>query len=502
MALNVNPAELISSAQQLAETARGTAAALPGSWVVPAGTEPVSAQAVPALNAQAQELFNQTSAVLRGVHGTAGNIGASAAGYSTTDAEGGAMVNGSGGDVLTNPIASGADFGQRTAPTYTFPDTGVSVDPLTFAEGLHSGPGAGPASGFADDVRQYLGGAHTDATTTVTDTAQTMQNWTPVGTQAATVLTGHASNLDTLGTGLQSLIDSVETYSGAFQTAKATHPTPQEIIATRQELLSAMRSKNEPAMLAALGKYQEQNARSAATISSYASTVGAKTGTSAATSSAATAGTANSDSGTSSGSSDLSSLESMLPMLSMMGSQGLSSQNSSIGNAADSDLSSADGGGGDGGDGGADDSSIPDIGSDIDTAMAPMSSSVGDATSAIQNVALGAMPMVAAASSLDSSSLPATPVTEALGSATAVDAQAAEAGRAGSGMPYMPMMPGAAGAGAGGAERSRVVAWHPDRLMYVDDTPHTEQVIGERPTIAPAVTPPTPLTNSPSGGTT
>lgn len=496
MALNVDPAELISSAQQLAETARGTAAALPGGWVVPAGADPVSAQAVPALNAQAQALFNRTSAVLQGVHGTAGNVGASAAGYSATDAEGGVMVNGSGSDVLTNPIASTADFGQRTAPTYTFPDTGASVDPLTFAEGLHSGPGAGLASGFADDVRQYLGGAHTDATTTVTGAAQTMQNWTPVGAQAATVLTGHASDLDTLGTGLQSLIDGVQTYSGAFQTAKATHPTPQEIIATRQELLSAMRSKNEPAIAVALAKYQEQNARSAATISSYASTVGAKTGTSAATSSAATSDTTNSDSGTSSGSSDLSSLASMLPLMSMMGSQGLSPQNSKIGDSTDNALSSSDDGGG-----GYDDSSIPDIGSDIDTAMAPMSSSIGDATSAIQNVAMGALPMVAAASSLDAASLPEAAVSDALGPA-AVDAQAAEAGRAGSGMPYMPMMPGGAGmgAGAGGAERSRVVAWHPDRLMYVDDTPHTEQVIGEKPTIAPTVTPPTPLNQS--GGTT
>ncbi|WP_216897860.1 PE family protein [Nocardia alni] len=494
MPLNVDPAELISSAQQLAETARGTAAALPGSWVVPAGADPVSAQAVPALNAQAQALFNQTSAVLRGVHATAGEIGASAAGYSAADAEGGAMVNGAGSDVLTNPIASAENFGPRTAPVYTFPDTGASIDPLTFAEGLHSGPGTGLASGFADDVRQYLGGAHTDATGTVTDTAQTMQNWTPVGTRAATVLTGHASNLDSLGSGMRSLVDGVDTYSGAFQTAKATHPTPQEIIATRQELLGAMRSKNEVAMAAALAKYQEQNARSAATISSYASTVGAKTGTSAATSSAATSA-ATSNSSTGSGSSDLSSLASMLPLMSMMGAQGLSSQNSKIGDSTDNALSS-DGGSGD-------DSSLPDIGSDIDTALAPMSSSIGDATSAVQNVALGAMPMVAAASSLNAASLPEAAVSDALGPAAAMDAQAAEAGRAGSGMPYMPMMPGGGagmGAGAGGAERSRVVAWHPDRLMYVDDTPHTEQVIGEKPTIAPTVTPPTPL-NQP-GGTT
>lgn len=52
---------------------------------------------------------------------------------------------------------------------------------------------------------------------------------------------------------------------------------------------------------------------------------------------------------------------------------------------------------------------------------------------------------------------------------------------------------GMGGAGGGGGnERNRVVAWHPDRLMYVDDTPHTEPVIGERPTIAPTVTQPTP----------
>jgi hypothetical protein len=322
-----------------------------------------------------------------------------------------------------------------------------------------------------------------------------MQNWTPVGAQAATDLTGHASNLDTLGAGLQSLIDSVETYSSAFSTAKATHPTPAEIIATRQELLSAMRSKNEPGIAAAMAKFQEQNARSAATINNYASTVGSSTGASATTSNAATAGTTSSTSGSSSGSSDLSSLASMLPLLGMMGSQGLSSQNShGIGDSTDA--LSSDGGG----DGSS--STLPDIGSAIDSISAPISSSIGDASSAIQSVALGAMPMVAAVSSLDAASLPQAPVTEALSSAAGVDAQAAEAARSGSGMPYMPMMPGGMGAGAGanGGERSRVVAWHPDRLMYVDDTPHTEQVIGEKPTIAPTITPATPLNQS--GGTT
>ena len=132
-------------------------------------------------------------------------------------------------------------------------------------------------------------------------------------------------------------------------------------------------------------------------------------------------------------------------------------------------------------------------------ALGAPAASIGDAASAIDNFAMGAMPMVAAAASLDASSLPAAAASQSFSAASA-DAQTA-AGRAGSsGMPYMPMMPGGAGAGggAGGGERNRVVAWHPDRLMYVDDTPHTEQVIGEKPTIAPVATPPTPVNQIPS----
>ncbi|NEW36019.1 hypothetical protein GV791_26130 [Nocardia cyriacigeorgica] len=91
-----------------------------------------------------------------------------------------------------------------------------------------------------------------------------------------------------------------------------------------------------------------------------------------------------------------------------------------------------------------------------------------------------------------SQSLPRAPVIEPLTASSSGGAGGAMRGSGMPMMPYMPMAPGAGGAGGGGEDRSRVVAWHPDRLMYVDDTPHTEMVIGERPTIAPSVTPPTP----------
>lgn len=155
----------------------------------------------------------------------------------------------------------------------------------------------------------------------------------------------------------------------------------------------------------------------------------------------------------------------------------------------------------------ADDPTLDDSGYPFDgLPSVPSSSDIGGADPAVPSVDAGGlgtpadavtpvayqaatMPMVPTAAALTSNGLPRTNVVEPL----QTSAGSGVAARSGSSpyMPYMPSAPGMQGGGAGG-DRNRVVAWHPDRLMYVDDTPYTEAVIGEKPTIAPTVTPPTP----------
>jgi hypothetical protein len=117
------------------------------------------------------------------------------------------------------------------------------------------------------------------------------------------------------------------------------------------------------------------------------------------------------------------------------------------------------GGGGDYGDGGADDGG----GSDSSLAITPMEAAAATGTS-----------------------LPRTSVIEPMTGSSPMSAAAMSRG----GMPMAPYGAPMAPTKGGAKERDRVVAWHPDRLMYVDDTPHTELVIGEKPAIAPTVTPP------------
>src|SRR6266568_5626710 len=151
MVLNVDPAELVSVATQLANTATGTAAALPRGWVVPGAADPVSVQAVPALNKTKAELANKVTDVLQhGVHGTAADIGASAADYSTADAAGGRLVGGSGDATITNPVTSQGNYVRHVAPETATPSV-EAVDPLTLAEQLHSGPGTSQATALADE---------------------------------------------------------------------------------------------------------------------------------------------------------------------------------------------------------------------------------------------------------------------------------------------------------------------------------------------------------------
>ncbi|MFI6779125.1 PE domain-containing protein [Nocardia sp. NPDC050412] len=485
--VDVNPAELAAAAAKLAALAHATGQSLPTGWVLPAGSDPISAEAVPQLNAHAANLLNGMSGVLSEIHKTAQKLGAAAADYTVADDEGARKVNGSGGEVLVNPVAEPMPLNVRQPPAFNMPAAGASVDPLTFANQLRGGLGTGPANKLSADVRGFLGGFHPAALTGVDEATQTMQHWVPVGSAAASELTKHRGWLDELGTGLGKLVEGIDTYSNAFTTAKAKHPTPEEIIAARKELLKAMRSKNELGIQAALAKFQEQNARSAETITGYATTVGSKNAENAGSSKTGSGESSSSGSGDSS--QMLSSLAQMLPtVMSSLMSSGLLNQNSTdsttegLDDYGYSDYGSTDYGslgGGSAGGGGA----MPI--SDITGAMNSSSSTISPVSS------IGPMPMVSSSgSAANSSSLPRTSVIEPLSTSAAGAARAAGTG---SGMmPYMPMSPGMGGAGGGNNERNRVVAWHPDRLMYVDDTPHTEQVIGEKPTIAPTVTPPTP----------
>ncbi|MFF0501336.1 PPE domain-containing protein [Nocardia aobensis] len=495
MALQVDPTELAAAAAALAELARGTGASMPTGWVLPAGSDPISAQAVPQLNTHAASLMNGMAGILHEVHRTAHKIGEAAQRYTDADDEGARVIGGPGGEVLANPVSDIDPPALRRPPSFGLPTSGGAVDPLTFAQQLRAGPGTGPATQFVSDLRNYLGTTHAAALTGVDGAASVMQHWTPVGSDAAARLGRHRTWLDTLGSTLGTLADGIDTYTKAFDTAKAKHPTPEEIIAARKELVRSMRSKNQLGIQAALAKFQEQNARSAETIGSYYSTVGVEQAQNAGDSET---GTAASTSGQSNGSGDssqmMSTLASMLPtvmsgmMAAGMPMMGMNESND-LGTGSLDDYGYGDygydTGGGDygysGGGGG--------VGADV-TPIGDLTSAIGSATSS--PVAVGPMPTagsVTGAVSSASSNLPRTPVIESLQNSAGTAARAAGTGSPM--MPYMPMSPGMGGGGANN-ERNRVVAWHPDRLMYVDDTPHTDAVIGEKPTIAPTVTPATP----------
>ncbi|GAA5062280.1 PE family protein [Nocardia callitridis] len=486
MALNVDPAQLVAVAAELARMSRDTGAALPKGWVVPAGADPISAEAVPQLNAHAANLFNGVSDMLNKVQRAAHNVGASAAAYTDEDDRSARTVGGSGGDLLANPVGEVQNFAPREVPTMPSGVAGGSVDPLTFAQQLHAGPGPSMAAGFAESIRKYAGGFHTEAISGIDTASQALQHWTPVGSAASDQLAGYRGWLDQLGTGLGKLAEGIDAYGDAFRAAKAKHPTPQEIIAARKELVSAMRSKNELGIQKALAKFEEQNARSAETIAGYTTDVNSKvTGDGDGESGAESTGNGSG----SSESGDSSMLNAMLPaLMSAMAGAGGDLASSS---ADDSDYGLDDYG--------YDADGFPtDYGSPGGIGSSMGISDIGAPVSDSQTFAGGPMPMVAAANASQASAagLPRTPVIEPLQSGSAGNSSAA---RGGAGMPYMPMGPGMGGAGAGNNnDRNRVVAWHPDRLMYVDDTPHTEQVIGERPSIAPTVTPLTPNTGTPN----
>ncbi|WP_040789430.1 PPE domain-containing protein [Nocardia paucivorans] len=484
--LNVDLSELASVAANAANMARTTGAALPRQWVLPAGADPISAQTVPRLNAHAEGLFNGVVGVLNKVQQMAHHVGAAAVDYSRVDGNAAQRVaKAGGGQEMANPVPVVERMGYRRVPTQLSSMTSTTGDPLVFAQQLHSGPGPGPAHRFADSVRSFTGGAFTDVTSEMDRAGARLQHWTPVGSDAAQKFTKYRGWLDQLSEALNELADSADAYGHAFTKAKSKHPTPEEIIAARKQLARAMRSKDEVGVQAALAKFQEQNARSAETISGYTAETGATAAEEAGTATASNAAAAGS-----SGSGDSSMLAQMLPTLMSMMGMGMNGLplNETLSDDDFDDYYD---------DYGLENYGIPSIGSspaggipsigDIGNTSVPNPSQVDGysvsamplATSVGANTGLGAAPRAAAVE----------PVAASPGNS------AGSRGPGMAGMPYMPMAPGMAGAGqgaGGGGERNRVVAWHPDRLMYVDDTPHTEPVIGERPTIAPTVTSPTP----------
>ncbi|WP_280424061.1 PPE domain-containing protein [Nocardia carnea] len=476
MALNVDLNELVAVAGQSAEMARVTGAAMPREWVLPAGADPISAQAVPQLNADAAALFNATVGVLNKIQRDAHHIGRAAVEYAAADDEGARLLDASGGELVGNPVPAVEQVGLRRVPPGLRDMPVVTGDPLTFAQQLHSGPGPEPAHRFADSVRLFNTSSRVQAADDMDRAGSVLQHWTPVGSEVAERFATYRGWMDMLGDAMEKLAQGAESYGNAFARAKAKHPTPEEILAARKKMLAAARAKNEAALAAATAEYNEMNVRAGEATGSYVS----ETGTGVANSSQ---GSGEAAAQTGSGSSD-QMLSQMLPMLmSMMelGQNGLS-QTEEISDDYYDDYYD---------DYGLGDYSVP---------------SYGSPTGGTPSMPSGGIPSESEVQTLSGSTvMPLTPaVGSGLGSAPRVPGAEGASGGSGSsygrgGAPMMPMMPmggmgapGAAGAGGGGDERNRIVAWHPDRLMYVDDTPHTEPVIGERPTIAPTVTQPTP----------
>ncbi|MEV6072954.1 PPE domain-containing protein [Nocardia sp. NPDC052001] len=491
MAMNVDPGELVEAAAKLWRLVEQAHAGLPTGWVTPAGADLQSTVASAFHTAHAESAFNSLIGIANRAGPHAYQIGSSAVEYTLADDAGGRKIAGAGAETVTNPVPKMPPYGLRQAPP---PPVGSApaVDPLTFAQQLRAGPGPGPARAFASSIRQYLDGPHREAVAGFESLIPVMNNWTPVGTTVAQHLNNYGRQLSDIGSSMGTLAANVDDYANAFQAAKDRHPTPQEILATRKRLLTAMRSKDEVALAQALAEFNEQNGLSAQTHADYTGEISKTlpapggTGKPGDGTPGGTDGGSGGNKGSGQGDQSSTAMMSMLPSLlsSLTNSASSLSQNNST-DDPDAGLEYPDdypsdqlpelpmftGGGGSPGGGGD-----------------PGSPSVPDLTT--YNVA--PMPGVSATAALGNSGLPRAPVIDALPSQSAGN----PAARAGSSpyMPYMPMGAGMGGPGGagGGNDRNRVVAWHPDRLMYVDDTPHTDAVIGEKPTIAPTVTPPTP----------
>ncbi|WP_280233638.1 PPE domain-containing protein [Nocardia cyriacigeorgica] len=490
--MNVDPGALVAAASALSTAAGETARALPPGWVTPAGADPISSGVVPRLNTQAAALLNGTIDVLNAVAREAHKIGTSAANYSLADDDGARAINGSGADLVADPVGEPQPLPHRIPPALTAPPSGP-VDSLTFAHGLRAGPGPGPAHEFANALRGFTRDVFPIANQVVNNASSAMSHWTPVGEKAATNLTRYQGWLDRLVTGMTMLADSVDSYGQAFRNAKSTHPTPEEIEAARKELLAAMRSKDGAWKAAALKKFEDQKIQSAWAIGDYEAATSTQVPSEAAAAGDAVQGQTGQQGGQGSGGEGSGSemdpsmmanmMSAMMNAMSSMGGLPLDQSaqeyldDYALGDELYDDYTgfgSPGGFGGMGGGGGGFGSAAGGGFADSSMVAPPV-------------------PLTPAAAPAGAQSLPRAPVIDAVPTASSASGNTAARGAGMPMMPMMPMAPGAgAGAGGGGDDRNRVVAWHPDRLMYVDDTPHTEMVIGERPTVAPSVTPPTP----------
>lgn len=486
--LNVDPEALVRLAEALSAAMHSTHAALPAGWVRPAGAEPHSTVATAGHNARAAQALNRAIGVLHEAASDAHKVGATAVEYTRADVEGARALGGSGGEQLTNRAAPAGIVDVRVPPA----PAGVpaTVDPLTFAQQLHSGPGPAPARAFADSVRTYLTGAHALALAAIDQAMPTLLEWIPVGATAAARLSANRIKLEGIGNSLGALATDVDAYADAFQTAKARHPTPREIIATRKRLLAAKRAEDAEELGKALIAFQEQNMISAQTVGEYSTKVatttdpdgkdGKDTGGKEENGPGTDTGTGNTGTGgKQAGSSvDTSMLTAMLPTL----MSALTDATSSAGqenSQTDTNLTDLE-----------DElyENLPTVPS-YGGPSAPGGDPGAPAPTATDPYVVGPLPSVTAPSPAGVGA-PRAPVIDPLTTAAGGGANRA------AGSPYMPYMPGAPGAGGGaggGGERARVVAWHPDRLMYVDKTDFIDAVIGEKPTIAPTVTPLTPV---------
>ncbi|WP_067694160.1 PE family protein [Nocardia jejuensis] len=475
MAMNVEPAELIAAAATLWRLVQEAHAALPTSWVPAAGADLPSTVASALHSAHAESTVNGVIDIANRAAAHAHHIGAAAVDYTLADDEGSRTIGGRGAATVANPVASGEQFTLRHAPPPPVAGAGT-VDSLTFAQQLHAGPGPGPAQAYADSIQQYLKGPHRDAMDGIENLIPIMNSWTPIGTTVAGHLSTFTQQLNDIGSSMGTLAANITDYADAFRTAKTQHPTPQEIIATRKRLLAASRAKDSAALTRALTEFNEQNALSTQTHTTYISEVG-KNITELPSTGKNADGTGSTQNGTG-GAQNNNMIMQMLPTLlsSLMNSaSSLSQHDSTQSDLDDADLGYA--------------SDLPELPTLTGGGGGPDGGGPGSA--AVPDLASYRMPTAGSQAVLANSGLPRTPVIEALPSRSTGSSPA----RAGGApyMPYMPMTPGMGPqSGAGGNDRARVVAWHPDRLMYVDDTPHTDAVIGEKPTIAPTVTPPTP----------
>lgn len=545
-----SPLETLTGvASNLSGLAGDAHAALPNSTIVPAAGDPISAVGAHRLNARANTVVNRTIDGLNVIHPTAYQIGDSAQAYSLVDNRGAESIGGKPGDSVTNPVADPTKIARRpAAPAVPDMPTGA-FDPLTYATLLHTGPGPGSTTTFTTDVIKFTNGPHLAAGTGVDHGATSLESWTPIGTQ----LSGHFNQfrgwLDQMGGHYQDLINGANGYTNAFQNAKAKHPTPDEIVSAQNELLAANRAKpKDPARItAAVNHLNELYTQSRDAVNSYRNAIDelipgspddpaappeltsdidkvlnlplvkqllddqkklddekdkpqtpeqiakeaelqkkvdedrAKLGKWLQDSGAGgTQGNPTNPNGTSPAQNqkspmDPSTMAMMAQMMSTLGQAGLNNRN------ANGDLSDELG----------DPGALP-----ASESMSPLNFAGSDgggyssSAGGVDVPQIGSMEAATAPGASSSAAPPRAPVMEPV---SAGPAGGPTRGGPGGGMPMAPYgAPMAPGGKGGMKERDRIVAWHPDRLMYVDDTPHTEAVIGEQPVIAPTVTNPTP----------